>query len=139
LVVPVASLRRANDSPAAAAIAEGDQVQTRPQRADRITDSATLLNYAQDRQPPYNLDAERAILGAVFLDREAVGLAIEKLMPEEFYRKEHRLIFAAMCGLYEQDQAIDPITVSEALEQQGQLPTSFSTPGSCIRRRCYAN
>ncbi len=99
-------------------------MQTRPQRADRITDSATLLNYAQDRQPPYNLDAERAILGAVFLDREAVGLAIEKLMPEEFYRKEHRLIFAAMCGLYEQDQAIDPITVSEALEQQGQLETA---------------
>jgi len=67
-------------------------VQTRPQRADRITDSATPLNYAQDRQPPYNLDAERAILGAVLLDREAVGLAVEKLMPEEFHRKEHRLI-----------------------------------------------
>ncbi len=71
--------------------------------------------------PPHNLDAERAILGAVLLDREAVGLAIEKIEAGHMYRKEHKLIFEAMCLLYEEDQAIDVITVSELLERDGNL------------------
>ncbi len=74
-----------------------------------------------DRLPPFNLDAERAILGAILLDRESLGLAREKIEPGEFYRKEHRLIFDAMCRLYEDDQAIDVITVAHALEKEDQL------------------
>jgi len=74
-----------------------------------------------DRQPPCNLDAERAILGACFLDKEAVGMGREVIAEEHFYRREHRLIFGAMCSLYEENQAIDAITVSEALERDGHL------------------
>jgi len=59
-----------------------------------------------ERMPPCNLDAERAILGAILLDREALGQAREKIAGPEFYRKEHRLIFAVMCELYETDQAL---------------------------------
>ncbi len=77
--------------------------------------------------PPHNLDAERAILGAVLLDRESVGLAREKLDGSEFYRKEHRLIFAAMCRLYENDQAVDVITVSDALEKDEALAEAGGT------------
>ncbi len=76
---------------------------------------------AGDRQPPCNEDAERAILGAAMLDRESVGLAGEVLQGTEFYRLEHRLIFAAMCRLYDADQAIDPITVGGELEKDGRL------------------
>ncbi len=76
-----------------------------------------------DRQPPCNIDAERAILGACFLDKEAVGMAREVIDEEQYYRKENRLIFAAMCRLYEEDQAIDAITVSEMLDRDGQLDT----------------
>jgi replicative DNA helicase len=73
------------------------------------------------RRPPSNLDAERAILGAALLDREAVGLAREVLVGPEFYLKEHRLLYAAMLALYEDDQAIDPITVGDRLRKQGTL------------------
>ena len=73
------------------------------------------------RRPPCNLDAERAILGAALLDREAVGLAREVLDGSEYYLKEHRLIFAAMLELYEGDQAIDPITVGDRLRKAGTL------------------
>jgi replicative DNA helicase len=76
---------------------------------------------AEQRQLPFNVDAERAILGAVLLDREALGIARERLEGREFHRKEHRLIYQVMCRLYEADQAIDPITVSEALERDGTL------------------
>ena len=73
------------------------------------------------RRPPCNLDAERAILGAALLDREAVGLAREVIEGAEFYLKEHRLIYAAMLELYEGDQAIDPITVGDRLRKNAEL------------------
>ncbi len=73
------------------------------------------------RLPPQNQDAERAILGAVMLDKDALGVAMETLQLEDFYRLEHRLIFQVMCELYENDQAIDGITVAEDLERRGEL------------------
>jgi replicative DNA helicase len=73
------------------------------------------------RRPPCNLDAERAILGAALLDRAAVGVAHETLRGDEFYLREHRLVFGAMLALYDADQAIDPITVGDQLRKQGEL------------------
>jgi len=55
------------------------------------------------------------------LDREALGIALEQLVVDDFYRREHRLIFDVMCRLYENDQAIDGITVAEELERVGEL------------------
>ncbi len=77
--------------------------------------------HAGDRLPPQNQEAERAILGAVLLDRDAIGAAREKITADDFYRKEHRRIFAAMCRLYEEDQAIDHITVADALAGENTL------------------
>lgn len=73
------------------------------------------------RRPPCNLDAERAILGAALLDAGAVGVASETVKYDQFYLREHRLIFAAMATLYDQEQAIDPITVGDLLRKQGEL------------------
>ncbi len=73
----------------------------------------------KDRQPPWSEEAEQAILGAAMVDREAVGLAREKIDFDAFYRREHQLIFRAMCRLYENDQAIDPITVADLLQKSG--------------------
>ncbi len=73
------------------------------------------------RTPPHNLDAERSILGAILLEREALGLARDEIAGPEFYRAEHRRIFEAMCRLYENDQAIDAITVAEELEKDALL------------------
>ncbi len=74
----------------------------------------------RDRQPPYNEEAEQAVLGAGMMDREAVGLSREKIDFPDFYRLEHQLIYRAMCQLYEDDQAIDPITVADTLKKGGE-------------------
>ena len=71
----------------------------------------------RDRQPPFSEEAEQAVLGAGMMDKEAVGLAREKIDFPDFYRLEHQLIFRAMCRLYEEDQAIDPITLSDLLQK----------------------
>ena len=72
---------------------------------------------AGGRQLPFSEEAEQAVLGAAMVDKEAVGLAREKIDFGDFYRLEHQLIFRAMCSLYENDQAIDPITVGEQLRK----------------------
>jgi replicative DNA helicase len=96
----------------------------RPER--ELSRGAGALPSVQ-RVPPHNLDAERAILGAILLDREAVGLARERIVADDFYRREHRLIFDAMCRMYEDDQAIDAITVSELLSREDHLDAAGGT------------
>ncbi len=74
----------------------------------------------RDRQPPFSEEAEQAVLGAAMMDKEAVGLAAEKIQYTDFYRREHQLVFRAMGLLYENDQAIDPITVADLLERSAE-------------------
>jgi len=75
---------------------------------------------AGGRQQPFSEEAEQAVLGAAMVDKEAVGLAREKIDFADFYRLEHQLIFRAMCNLYENDQAVDPITVADTLEKSSE-------------------
>src|ERR1700753_272555 len=72
---------------------------------------------------PHNLEAERSVLGAVLLDeRHLHGLLVEEqLRPEHFYREQHGAIFGAILELYEGDNKIDHLTVSEKLRQHGKL------------------
>ncbi|MGI6142982.1 MAG: replicative DNA helicase [bacterium] len=74
-----------------------------------------------DRVPPFSLEAEQSVLGAMFLEREAVLVAAEILQPEDFYRDAHRYIFEAILDLEERGRPADLVTVTETLRQQGRL------------------
>jgi replicative DNA helicase len=73
--------------------------------------------------PPHNLEAEKSVLGAVLLDeRHLYPLLIEEhLRPQDFYREQHGLVFAAMIELYQGDRKIDHLTVAETLREKGKL------------------
>ena len=71
--------------------------------------------------PPQNLEAEQAVLGAMMLEPEAVGLVSEFLQADDFYRDSHRLIFAAISELIDKGDPIDLVSVAETLRQQGVL------------------
>ncbi len=77
-----------------------------------------------DRIPPQNLDAERSVLGAMLIEQEAIGRAVEVLTSESFYHEGHRRIFEAILALYERSAAADLVTVSEELTKRGQLDAS---------------
>src|ERR1700730_11215585 len=81
------------------------------------------LKVAQALAPPHNIDAEESVLGAILLsERTMYSLVIEEgLRAEDFYRERHRAIFAAMLGLYERSEAIDTVTVTDALRGAGML------------------
>lgn len=74
-----------------------------------------------DRLPPQNLEAEQAVLGAIFLEPSSLTLASEALIPEDFYRGAHQRIFNAMLRLNDKGEAVDLITVTEELAASNQL------------------
>jgi replicative DNA helicase len=74
-----------------------------------------------NRIPPYNLEAEQSVLGAMLLDKDSVSTATEILHKEDFYRENHREIFEAIISLFDQAQPIDIITVSEKLNVKDVL------------------
>ena len=74
-----------------------------------------------DRTPPQNIEAEQAVLGAIFLEPESLLVASEVLVPEDFYRVSHQKIFACMLNLNDRGEAIDVVTVADALQAEKQL------------------
>lgn len=74
-----------------------------------------------DKIPPYNLEAEQAVLGSMMIDREAVYTATEVLEPESFYKEAHQLIFSALLALDAKREPIDMITLTEELRQENNL------------------
>ncbi len=73
------------------------------------------------RVPPQAVDVEKSVLGAMMLDKEAVGIAIENIDEAHFYRDAHRKIFLAMVNIYEKNEPIDVITLSEELKRRNEL------------------
>ncbi len=70
---------------------------------------------------PANIDAERAVLGALIIDSEAIGEIASFLRPEDFYRERHRAIYAARLDLYERREPGDFVTLVDELRRRGQI------------------
>jgi len=79
------------------------------------------LDVSIDRLPPQNIEAEQAVLGAVLLENDALAAVVDIISPEDFYRDSHKKIFLAMLGLYEKNEPIDLITLTEQLSRKEQL------------------
>lgn len=76
-----------------------------------------------DRLPPQNIDAEMGILCCMLLEREASGLAIEKLSIGSFYSESHKILFKHIAALYDENKPIDILTLTERLRNNHQLDT----------------
>jgi len=74
-----------------------------------------------EKIPPQNLEAEASVLGSMLFAPEAVSRGLEILDESFFYSEAHRQVFAAMTQLFEKNQAIDLITVTEELRKRKQL------------------
>jgi len=74
-----------------------------------------------DKLPPQNVEAERACLGSMLLDKEAIEVAIDILKGDDFYSSNHRLIFEAVLALYGQATPVDSVTITEYLKSHGEI------------------
>lgn len=75
----------------------------------------------RDKVPPHSTEAEMATLGAILLDPDAIGRVLVFLRPRDFYRSANSTIFQSIIDLWEQNEAIDLITLSDALKATGDL------------------
>jgi len=74
--------------------------------------------------PPNSIEAEQALIGGLMLNAQAWDKIADVVVGEDFYRKDHRLIFAAIANLVESGSPCDVVTVSEHLDGRGELEQS---------------
>lgn len=74
-----------------------------------------------DRIPPQSIEAEQSVLGAMLIEKEAITKAADILKPEDFYRADHRLLFEVMVDLYNKNNPVDLVTLTEALRNMNKL------------------
>lgn len=79
--------------------------------------------------PPHDLDAEKSVLAAILIDKDAIIKVSEILKPESFYSKAHQAIFEAMLELYDKRMTIDVITLKDQLTKDKKIRTVGGVSG----------
>jgi replicative DNA helicase len=74
-----------------------------------------------NRVPPSSLEAERAVLGGILLENEAIHTVLEILDPEDFYSEANANIFRSMSALFSRGQPVDTVTLHDELATQSKL------------------
>ncbi|MEA3278290.1 MAG: replicative DNA helicase [Pseudomonadota bacterium] len=80
------------------------------------------------RVPPHSIQAEQSLIGGLMLDNQTWDAVADKVGEADFYRREHRLIFAAVRRLAEKEQPFDVVTLAETLEGKGELEDAGGLP-----------
>lgn len=73
------------------------------------------------RIPPHSIDAEQSVLGAMIVDKEAINVAVESIKPDDFYKQANGEIYEAIIILFNKNEPVDLITLSEELKRRGTL------------------
>ncbi|WP_041722010.1 replicative DNA helicase [Alkaliphilus metalliredigens] len=71
--------------------------------------------------PPHSIEAEQSVLGSMLLDREAIIIALEVIHGEDFYKEAHREVFESVYDLFNRNEPVDLVTLTEELKKRGTL------------------
>lgn len=74
-----------------------------------------------EKIPPQNMEAETAVLGSMLLDKEAIAKGIEHLDENAFYSEGNKKVFQAIVKLYDENEAVDIVTLIEELKKRNIL------------------
>ncbi|SFM75620.1 replicative DNA helicase [Marinobacter zhejiangensis] len=83
--------------------------------------AATDLETSRVKVPPHSLEAEQAVLGGLMLDNRRFDEVSEIISSDDFYRQDHRLIFAAAERLASESEPLDVVTLAEFLDRAGDI------------------
>ena len=73
------------------------------------------------RQSPYSLSAEKAVLGCLLINKEAIHRTIHSLNAHAFYDEAHKIIYTAICNMFESGQIVDSVTITDYLKKNKNL------------------
>ncbi|MAG28850.1 replicative DNA helicase [bacterium] len=83
---------------------------------EQITETQSI-----EKLPPQNLEAEQSVLGSLLLDQNAIIKIGDILVPEDFYKDTHKVIFQSMLDLFDKREPIDLLALANNLEEKKQL------------------
>ncbi len=86
-----------------------------------MANTETEKQKIEGRLPPQNIEAEQSALGSLMLDKEAIIQIADILKPDDFYRGIHSNIYQTMLDLYEKNEPIDLLSLTNRLEGKKQL------------------
>ncbi|EKD51085.1 MAG: hypothetical protein ACD_62C00350G0013 [uncultured bacterium] len=86
----------------------------------RAPDNAAQV-FSLSRLPPQNLEAEQAVLASILIDNHALNICLEHIVPDDFYKEAHKIIFRGMLELNEKNEPTDLVTINALLEKKGEL------------------
>ncbi len=86
-----------------------------------LYDAETTIPAITERDLPFNMEAEQAVLGSALIDGESVGEAAQVLKPDDFYFSANKFIFSAVMDLFNENRPIDFVTISEQLKVNNKL------------------
>ncbi len=79
------------------------------------------MNENFSKIPPNSLEAEQSVLGAMLLDKEAISTSTELISGEDFYREAHKEIYEAIIEIFNKNEPVDLITITEKLKQRNTI------------------
>ena len=80
-----------------------------------------VTDTALERIPPQSLESEQAVLGSLLVSGDGISRVLDILEPQYFYRHAHQVIYSAMVTLFDNNEPIDILTVSQHLKDSGAL------------------
>lgn len=86
-----------------------------------IIDSMTKNPIDNTKVPPQNIEAEKSVLGALMLDKDAIIKVANLVRTGDFYKEDHNIIYQAMVDLYEKREPIDVLSLSNLLDEKNKL------------------
>lgn len=86
------------------------------------------------RTMPYSLEAEQSVIGSMVTNNESINIASEMITADDFYQKQYGMLFQAMVEMYNDGQAVDPVTLQNKLNSMDVPPevASLSYLGDII-------
>ena len=78
------------------------------------------------RLPPHNVEAERAVIGAMMLNADAIMVCSELLTSDEFYQQQYGIIFDALVEMYKDGVGVDLVTLQNKLREKEVTPELYS-------------
>jgi len=83
-----------------------------------LTERKSASNIEALRVPPHSIEAEQAVLGGLMLAPESWDRIADKLVENDFYRRDHRIIYRAIGELSEKGMPYDAVTLGEWFQAQ---------------------
>lgn len=94
-----------------------EQNNSKPRKQQRVTPVDNTFGHLQ----PQALDVEKAVLGALMIDKDAYAVVCEMLYPESFYEPRNQMVYTAIRDLSMDERPVDVLTVTEQLAKNGTL------------------